>query len=126
MYLGDLSRRLRKCVYDKEDMMREDRLLPLELVVLEELGFNLSVFDPYTPLQKFLKNPSRADAEDAGVLTAAWGLLNDSLVRTGARGGFSRLSLSLSSLFACSLYISLSFLFRTTRTLIRGERCDNL
>ena len=91
--------------------MREDRLLPLELVVLEELGFNLSVFDPYTPLQKFLKNPSRADAEDAGVLTAAWGLLNDSLVRTGARGGFSRLSLSLSlslsSLFACSLYISL-------------------
>ena len=66
-------------MYDKEEPLREDRLLAKELVVLEELGFNLSVFDPYTPLQKFLKHAARRDEKDASVLSTAWGLLNDSL-----------------------------------------------
>lgn len=73
----DLTRALRRCVYGEEAELEEDRLLALELVVMEELGFNLSVFDPYTPLRKFLKNAGDADAD---VLSTAWGLLNDSLV----------------------------------------------
>ena len=79
--VDDLAPRLRKCVYDIEEPMREERLLAMELVVLEELGFNLSVFDPYTPLQKFLKHPTetRRDWKNATLLVLAWGLLNDSL-----------------------------------------------
>lgn len=47
-------------------------MLDLELVLLEELGFNLVLFSPYDSLAQL--------ANDAGhptLLAAAWGVLND-------------------------------------------------
>jgi len=76
-----LAKELSKCVYDDAVALADDQLLRMELLVLEELGFNLSVFDPYTPLQQFLQHAADADKD---VLRLAWGLLNDCLVRARA------------------------------------------
>lgn len=71
-----LAKKLSECIYSAEIALPESQLLALELQVLEELGCNLSIFDPYTPLQNYLNDVSSTE-----VLKLAWGSLNDSLVR---------------------------------------------
>jgi len=70
-----LTKQLGAWLHEEALSMKEEKLLALELLVLEELGFNMNVFDPYTPVRKSLKN-----ASDENMIILAWGLLNDSLV----------------------------------------------
>lgn len=73
-----LAARLGARVYgDSSFALREDALLPTELRVMEELGFDLRPFDPYSSLRRiFAETPDTSTDE---LFTMAWGLLNDSL-----------------------------------------------
>ena len=74
-----LAARLGARVYgDSSFALREDALPPSELRVMEELGFNLRPFDPYSSLRSIFAETS--DTSTDKMFTMAWGLLNDSPV----------------------------------------------